>query len=87
MHLMLARIAITFVLAAIAANSNPEPKYRLVAYFDPPRSLGTPIGDLARTYGGPGLADRIAGRIRLDTDAALSDATRELIRQHLAQQS
>jgi hypothetical protein len=46
--------------------------------------LGTPISELARIYEGVGLADRIAGRLRLDTDASLDHATRERIRRHLA---
>jgi hypothetical protein len=87
MHLMLARSAMTFVLAAVFANTNPEPKYRTVVKFEPPRSIGTPLEDLARTYSGPGLADRIAGRLRLDTDVWLTTTARQLIRQHLAQES
>jgi hypothetical protein len=58
-----------------------------VAFFEPPRSIGTPLDDLVRIYTGPGLASRIAGRIRLDTDASLRPATRELIRRRLAQVS
>jgi hypothetical protein len=55
-----------------------------VAYFEPPRSIGTPIEDVARTYTGLGLADRIEGRLRLDTDVSLDRTTRELIRRRLA---
>jgi hypothetical protein len=55
-----------------------------VAYFEPPRSIGTPIEDVARTYTGFGLADRIEGRLRLDTDVSLDRTTRELIRRRLA---
>jgi hypothetical protein len=58
-----------------------------VAYFEPPKSVGTPIDDLARTYTGYGLADRIAGRLRLDTDASLHPIVRELIRRRLAEGS
>jgi hypothetical protein len=56
-----------------------------VAYFEPPRSIGTPVEDLARAYTGFGLAARIEGRLRLDTDASLNPATRELIRRRLAE--
>jgi hypothetical protein len=43
------------------------------------------LDDLVRTYTGHALADRIAGRIMLDTDASLRPVTRELIRRRLAQ--
>ena len=56
-----------------------------VAFFEPPRSIGTPIDDLARAYSGFGLAARIEGRLRLDTDASLDATARELIRRRLAQ--
>jgi hypothetical protein len=56
-----------------------------VAFFEPPRSIGTPIDDLARAYTGFGLAARIEGRLRLDTDASLNSTARELIRRRLAQ--
>jgi hypothetical protein len=55
-----------------------------VAYFEPPRSVGTPIDEVARMYTGLGLADKIAGRLRLDTDTSLDEAARELIRSRLA---
>jgi hypothetical protein len=58
---------------------------RGVAYFEPPRSIGTPLDDLARFYTGYGLAGRIAGRLRLDTDSSLHPSVRQLIRQRLAQ--
>jgi hypothetical protein len=58
-----------------------------VAYFEPPRSIGTPLEDIARLYSGFGLASRIEGRLRLDTDASLSATARELIRRRLAQGS
>jgi hypothetical protein len=58
-----------------------------VAYFEPPRSIGTPLDDVVRAYTGFGLAARIEGRLRLDTDASLDPATRELIRRRLAQGS
>ena len=58
-----------------------------VAYFEPPRSIGTPIDDVARTYTGYGLAAKIEGRLRLDTDATLDAATRQLIRRRLAAES
>jgi hypothetical protein len=53
---------------------------RGVAYFEPPKSVGTPITELARVYEGLGLT----GRLRLDTDASLDLAARQLIRAHLA---
>ena len=56
-----------------------------VAYFEPPRSIGTPLEDLARMYSGFGLADKIAGRLRLDTDTSLDETARELIRRRLAE--
>jgi hypothetical protein len=58
-----------------------------VAYFEPPRSIGTPIEDVVRAYTGFGLAARIEGRLRLDTDASLDGATRNLIRRRLSQGS
>jgi hypothetical protein len=57
---------------------------RGVAYFEPPRSVGTPLEDLARTYSGQGLADRIAGRFRLESDGTLNESARQLIRRRLA---
>jgi hypothetical protein len=60
---------------------------RGIAYFEPPRSIGTPIEDMARIYSGYGLAAKIEGRLRLDTDASLNQTTRELIRRRLAQES
>lgn len=86
MHLVLARSALILLVAVSAANAESGPKGHPYAYFDAPRSIGTPISELARIYSGPGLADRIAGRLRLDTDNSLSTATRELIRQHIAQE-
>ena len=58
---------------------------RGVAYFEPPKSIGTPLDELARNYTGLALADRIAARIRLDTDVSLQPVTRELIRRRLAE--
>jgi hypothetical protein len=87
MQLMLARAAMTLTFALILANIDFEPKARSVAHFEPPRSIGTPIEDLARTYSGPGLADRIEGRLRLDTDKSLTAKARQLIRRRLAQGS
>jgi hypothetical protein len=84
MHLTLARTALTLMLAAVLADSDPESKRRLIAHFEPPRSIGTPIDDIARNYTGVGLADRIAGRIRLDTDGSLTERARQLVRRHLA---
>ena len=74
------------VVAGVTARTGDGTVPRTgVGYFEPPRSVGTPLDDLARSYSGPGLASRIAGRIRLDTDASLPSATRELIRRRLAQ--
>lgn len=87
MHLMLARAAITVVFAAVLANIDFEPKARSFARFEPPRSIGTPVDDLARTYSGSGLADRIEGRLRLDTDGSLTTTARQLIRRRLSQGS
>jgi hypothetical protein len=87
MHLMLARAAMTIAFAAILANIDFEPKTRSVARFEPPRSIGTPIEDLARNYSGPGLADRIEGRLRLETDKSLTARARQLIWRRLAQGS
>jgi hypothetical protein len=58
-----------------------------VAYFEPPRSIGTPLDELARNYTGHALADRIAGRLRLDTDVSLHPAARDLIRRRLAERN
>jgi hypothetical protein len=87
MHLMLARTALTFAFTAVLAQPNPDPAYRVVAQFESPRSIGTPLGDVARVYGGFGLADRIAGRLRLETDITLTEIARQLIREHLSQGS
>ena len=89
------RWAVPFALTAFALSPNsgalpspaPRPAGLSVAYFEPPRSIGTPLDDLARAYTGYGLAAKIEGRLRLDTDAALDAATRELIRRRLAQGS
>lgn len=87
--------SLLFFVAAFAARSEsratPQPvdtaARRGVAYFEPPRSIGTPLDEVARNYSGLGLADRIAGRIRLDTDVSLRPATRELIRRRLAERN
>jgi hypothetical protein len=60
---------------------------RGVAYFEPPRSIGTPLDELARNYSGHALADRIAGRLRLDTDMSLHPTARQLIRRRLAERN
>lgn len=85
-------IACWSVLLATAAAASTErsatpsanPTFRGVAYFEAPKSVGTPLAEIAREYAGVGLADRISGRLRLDTDSSLSPVTRELIRRHLA---
>ena len=80
-------LAIAAIIAPadeIALGADREPVRRGVAYFEPPRSIGTPIDDVARDYTGFGLADKIAGRLRRDTDASLDAATRNLIRRRLA---
>ena len=87
MHLMYARSTLPLILAGIIAGTNPPPRYGVVAEIEPPRSLGTPLSDIARLYTGPGLADKIEGRLRLDTDASLTPGIRRLIRRHLAQES
>lgn len=87
--------SLLFFVAAFAARSETGASLqpldtvarRGVAYFEPPRSIGTPLDELARTYTGYGLADRIAGRLRLDTDVSLRPADRELIRRRLAERS
>ena len=87
MHLMPARSNFIFVLSAILTGINPAPRRGVVAEIEPPRSLGTPLSDVARLYTGPGLADKIEGRLRLDTDASLTPRIRRLIRIQLAQES
>lgn len=97
MRLLLVSWAIPFAIAAALAATDPtaikaegvaspsaRPVPRGVAHFEPPRSIGTPIGDIARSYSGVGLADRIAGRFRLDTDSSLTEAARQLVRRRLA---
>ena len=86
--------SILFFVAAFAARSEtgavPQPADAArhgVAYFEPPRSIGTPLDELARSYTGLALADRIAGRLRLDTDVTLHPAARDLIRRRLADRS
>jgi hypothetical protein len=63
-----------------------EANRRGVAYFEPPRSIGTPLEDLVRTYSGQALADRIAGRFLLESDRSLNESARQLIRRRLAGQ-
>jgi hypothetical protein len=87
MRLAFARYALTFIVFSIISRLESKPKGFPHAYFEPPRSLGTPLSDLARTYSGQGLADRIAGRLRLETDRSLTEVARHLIRQQLAQES
>ena len=85
--------SLLFFVAAFAARSETAPQpvdtaaRRGVAYFEPPKSIGTPLDELARNYSGLGLADRIAGRLRLDTDVSLHPAARDLIRRRLAEGS
>ena len=87
--------SLLFFAAAFAARSEtrpvPQPSdtatRRGVAYFEPPKSIGTPLDELARSYTGLALADRIAGRLRLDTDVSLHPATRHLIRRRLAERN
>jgi hypothetical protein len=89
------RWAVPFVITAITFHRGtttlPDLSVtsagRGVAYFEPPRSIGTPIEDVARIYTGYGLAAKIEGRLRLDTDASLDQTTRDLIRRRLAQES
>lgn len=85
-HLILTAVVVHTSSIFINEASSNRPG-RGVAYFEAPRSVGTPIDELVRQYTGYGLADRIAGRIRLDTDASLHPAVRELIRRRLAQGS
>jgi len=84
--------SLLFVVAGVTAHYGdpgvtpaPNAAGRGVAYFEPPKSIGTPLDELARSYTGYGLAARIEGRIRLDTDASLHPMTRQLIRRRLAQ--
>ncbi len=87
--------SLLFFAAAFAARSetgavaHPADAHtrRGVAYFEPPKSIGTPLDELARNYSGLGLADRIAGRLRLDTDVSLHPAARDLIRRRLAERN
>ena len=80
-----------FAAAIVAGNDTGASSHALtttarrgVAYFEPPRSIGTPLDDLARSYSGLALARKIEGRFRLETDASLRPAQREMIRRHLA---
>lgn len=91
MRLAVACWSVLLVIATTAADSpkrsvtpSANPAFRGVAYFEAPRSVGTPLAEIAREYAGVSLADRISGRLRLDTDSSLSPVTRELIRRHLA---
>lgn len=86
MHLTLARATLTIVVVGIVSRIGPAPR-TIVTEIEPPRSVGTPLSDVARLYTGPGLADKIEGRLRLDTDASLSPGVRRLIRMRLAQES
>jgi hypothetical protein len=84
-------LAITALILNHSAGTPPRfsgtPAGLGVAYFEPPRSIGTPLDDVVRVYSGFGLAARIEGRLRLDTDATLTAQARELIRRRLAQGS
>jgi hypothetical protein len=84
MHLTLARGIMTFVVVGMVSRISPAPK-TIVAEIEPPHSVGTPLSDVARLYSGPGLADKIEGRLRLDTDASLTPGVRRVIRIRLAQ--
>lgn len=86
MHLTLGRGLMTIVVVGIVSRISPAPK-TIVTEIEPPRSVGTPLSDVARLYSGPGLADKIEGRLRLDTDASLTPGIRRLIRMRLAQAS
>jgi hypothetical protein len=87
--------SLLFFVAAFPARSDsaavPQPvdtaTRRGVAYFEPPKSIGTPLDELARNYTGLALADRIAGRLRLDTDVSLHPSARDLIRRRLAERN
>jgi hypothetical protein len=89
------RWSLPFVITAITLNgsngaypaSGAAPMRLGIAYFEPPRSIGTPLEDVAQRYTGFGLAAKIEGRLRLDTDTSLDATTRELIRRRLAQES
>ena len=95
MPLSLFRWSVPVALTAFALSHSSGPLPELtttptrlgVAYFEPPRSIGTPIEDIVRAYTGFGLAAKIEGRLRLDTDASLDATTREMIRRRLAQRS
>ena len=98
MRVVLASFAIPLAISAALSVDHPGASHNIlsprdtstargVAYFEPPRSVGTPLDDLARSYGGQGLADRIAGRFRLESDGTLNEAARRLIRQRLMQES
>ncbi|HEX7337777.1 MAG TPA: hypothetical protein VF252_11275 [Gemmatimonadales bacterium] len=98
MRVILACFAIPLAISAALAVDHPSSPHNVlalkdsaarrgVAYFEPPRSVGTPLADLARSYSGYGLADRIAGRFRLESDRTLNEAARQIIRRHLMQGS
>jgi len=74
-------------LGTAAPGSTDGAIRRGVAYFEPPRSIGTPLDDLVRTYSGQALADRIAGRFLLESDRSLTESARQLIRRRLVQRS
>jgi hypothetical protein len=84
MHLTLARGLMTVIVVGTISRISPAPK-TIVIEIEPPRSVGTPLDDVARIYSGSGLADRIEGRLRLDTDPFLTETARRLIRNRLAQ--
>lgn len=98
MRVILACFAIPLAISAALAVDHPGSRHHIlaprdsatgrgVAYFEAPRSVGTPVEDLARSYSGYGLADRIAGRFRLESDRTLNEAARQIIRRHLMQGS
>jgi hypothetical protein len=96
MSSLISRWSVPLLVTAITLSHNnssslPEPTTNPVswgvAYFEPPRSIGTPIEDVARAYTGFGLAARIEGRLRLATDVSLDASTRELILRRLTQRS
>lgn len=57
---------------------------RGVVRFEQPRSIGTPLDEMARVYTGHGLASKIDGRLRLDSDPSLDASTRTRIRRRIA---
>ncbi len=69
MRLAIACWSVLLVIATAAASPArsvtplANPAFRGVAVFEAPKSVGTPLAEIAQQYAGVGLAARITGRL------------------------